>query len=49
MVTVVLTDLGDDRTEMLFQQRGGHLTAAGYEGAKGGWSRFFDRVAERLA
>jgi uncharacterized protein YndB with AHSA1/START domain len=49
VVTVVLTDLGDDRTEMLFEQRGGHMTAAGYERARTGWSSFFDRVAERLA
>ena len=48
LVTVVLTDLGDGRTEMLFQQRG-RMTAEQYERAGGGWSTFFDRIAERLA
>jgi uncharacterized protein YndB with AHSA1/START domain len=48
LVTVVLTDLGDGRTEMLFQQRGS-LPAEVYEAAGEGWSGFFDRIAERLA
>jgi uncharacterized protein YndB with AHSA1/START domain len=48
LVTVVLTDLGDGRTEMLFQQRGA-LPAEVYERAGQGWSSFFDRIAERLA
>ena len=48
LVTVVLTDLGDGRTEMLFQQRG-HMTPEQYERAGQGWSGFFDRMAERLA
>ena len=48
LVTVVLTDLGDGRTEMLFQQRG-RMSAEQYERAGQGWSSFFDRVAERLA
>jgi uncharacterized protein YndB with AHSA1/START domain len=48
LVTVILTDLGDGRTEMLFQQRGG-LPAEVYERAGQGWSAFFDRIAERLA
>jgi uncharacterized protein YndB with AHSA1/START domain len=48
LVIVVLTDLGDGRTEMHFQQRGGGLDPAGYERAKSGWGGFFDRVAERL-
>ncbi|SRR6266508_1182786 len=48
LVTVVLTDLGDGRTEMLFQQRG-QLTPEQYEYTKGGWSAFFDRIAEHLA
>lgn len=47
VVTVVLTDLGDGRTEMLFQQRG-RMTPEQYEEAGGGWSTFFDRIAERL-
>ena len=49
LVTVVLTDLGDGRTEMRFEQRGGTLPPEGYERAAEGWSGFFDRVAERLA
>jgi uncharacterized protein YndB with AHSA1/START domain len=48
IVIVVLTDLGDGRTEMHFEQRGGGLTAKGYEQAGQGWSKFFDRIAERL-
>jgi uncharacterized protein YndB with AHSA1/START domain len=47
LVTVVLTDLGDGRTEMLFEQRD-HMSAEQYERAMEGWSGFFDRIAERL-
>jgi uncharacterized protein YndB with AHSA1/START domain len=49
LVIVVLTDLGDGRTEMHLQQRGGGLSAEEYERAGQGWSSFFDRIAERLA
>jgi uncharacterized protein YndB with AHSA1/START domain len=49
VVTVVLTDLGDGRTEMLFEQRGGGLPPEGYEHAKAGWGTFFTRLDERLA
>lgn len=42
VVTVVLTDLGDGRTEMQLQQR-----AEMYKAAGDGWGRFFDRLAER--
>jgi uncharacterized protein YndB with AHSA1/START domain len=48
LVTVVLTDLGDGRTEMAFEQRG-QMSAEQYERAGEGWSGFFDRIAERLA
>jgi uncharacterized protein YndB with AHSA1/START domain len=48
VVTVVLIDLGDDRTEMRFEQRGG-MTPEEYERAGRGWTGFFDRIAERLA
>jgi uncharacterized protein YndB with AHSA1/START domain len=48
LVTVVLTDIGDDRTEMLFEQRG-RMSAEEYERAGQGWSTFFDRIAEHLA
>ncbi|MGH3084614.1 MAG: SRPBCC family protein [Gaiellaceae bacterium] len=49
LVIVVLTDLGDGRTEMHLQQRGGGLSAKEYARAAQGWSSFFDRIAERLA
>jgi uncharacterized protein YndB with AHSA1/START domain len=48
VVTVVLTDLGDGRTEMLFKQRG-NLPPDVYARAETGWNGFFDRIAERLA
>jgi uncharacterized protein YndB with AHSA1/START domain len=48
VVSVVLTDLGDGRTELLFEQRG-HMGPEQYERAKQGWGSFFDRIAERLA
>ena len=48
LVTVVLTDLGDGRTEMHFQQRG-RMSAEQYERAGEGWSSFFDRIAQHLA
>ena len=47
LVTVVLADLGDGRTEMRFEQRGERPPGA-YERTKAGWSKFFDRIAERL-
>jgi|SRR5215207_490419 len=48
LVTVVLADLGDGRTEMRFEQRGG-MRPEEYERAKTGWGTFFDRIDERLA
>jgi uncharacterized protein YndB with AHSA1/START domain len=48
LVTVVLTDLGDGRTEMHLEQRGG-MTDEQYDAAKRGWGGFFDRMDERLA
>lgn len=48
LVTVVLTDLGDGRTEMRFEQRG-HMRPEDYRRAGQGWGTFFDRIAERLA
>jgi uncharacterized protein YndB with AHSA1/START domain len=47
LVTVVLTDVGDGRTKMHFEQRGG-MRPEDYERAKNGWGSFFDRIAERL-
>jgi uncharacterized protein YndB with AHSA1/START domain len=49
MIIVDLTDLGDGRTEMRFQQRGGGLSPEEYKRAGAGWSGFFDRLAERVA
>jgi uncharacterized protein YndB with AHSA1/START domain len=48
LVTVVLTDLGDGRTEMYFEQRG-HMTPEQYGYAEQGWGTFFARINERLA
>jgi len=48
LITVVFTDLGDGRTETLFQQRG-RMSAEQYQRAGEGWSSFFDRIAEHLA
>jgi uncharacterized protein YndB with AHSA1/START domain len=48
LVTVVITDLGDARTEMWVEQRG-WMTPEAYEHAKQGWGGFFDRIDERLA
>ena len=46
--TVVLTDTGDGRTDMLFTQIG-PLPPEQLEPARKGWSRFFERIGERLA
>jgi uncharacterized protein YndB with AHSA1/START domain len=48
LIVVVLTDLGDGRTEMQFEQRG-LMSPEEYERAGSGWSTFFDRIDERLA
>ena len=48
LVTVELTELGGERTEMRFEQRG-PLPPEATDAAKRGWSSFFDRVEERLA
>jgi uncharacterized protein YndB with AHSA1/START domain len=48
LVTVVLSDLGDGRTQMDFEQRG-YLTPEQYEFTKQGWAGFFDRIEQRLA
>jgi uncharacterized protein YndB with AHSA1/START domain len=47
LVIVVLKDLGDGRTEMLFEQRG-RMSAEQYKRAGEGWGGFFDRMAERV-
>ena len=48
LVTVVLTDLGDGRTEMHFEQRGG-MSPEQYERAGQGWGAFFERMEQDLA
>ena len=48
LVTVVLTDLGDGRTEMRFEQRG-HQRPDEYDHTQQGWGAFFARLDERLA
>ena len=47
-VVVVLTDLGDDRTEMVVEQHG-TMPPEAYDASRNGWGIFFDRMAERLA
>jgi uncharacterized protein YndB with AHSA1/START domain len=49
VVVVVLTDLGDGRTEMLMEQRGGNLTPEQYRAAGQGWGGFFDTMERQLA
>jgi uncharacterized protein YndB with AHSA1/START domain len=48
LVTVILTDLGNDRTEMRFQQRG-RMRPEQYRAAEKGWGTFFDRIAARVS
>jgi uncharacterized protein YndB with AHSA1/START domain len=48
LVIVMLTDLGNGRTEMLFEQRGS-MSPEQYDRATEGWGGFFDRMDERLA
>jgi uncharacterized protein YndB with AHSA1/START domain len=48
LVTVVLTDLGEGRTEMRFEQRG-HMSPEQYDRSEEGWGIFFDRIDARLA
>jgi uncharacterized protein YndB with AHSA1/START domain len=48
LITVVLVDLGDGLTEMLFRQRGS-MSGPEYERAARGWSSFFDHMAKGLA
>ena len=48
LIVVVLTDLGDGRTEMVVEQHG-TLPPEAYEATRNGWGAFLDRMAERLA
>ena len=47
LIIVVLTDLGDGRTEMRVQQHG-RMSAEQYRRAEKGWGVFLDRMAEHL-
>ena len=47
LVTVQLTDLGDGRTKMHFEQRGRQHPDE-YDRAKSGWGTFFARIDTRL-
>ncbi len=49
IMTVTLTALAADRTQMVFEQGGAHLTPAQIRAAGSGWGTFFDRMAERVA
>ena len=49
LITVVLSELDSERTEMRMTQTGGHMPPESYERAKQGWGTFFDRLDERLA
>ena len=48
LVTVILRDLGDGRTEMAFHQGRG-MSPGAYERAGRGWMGFFDAIDARLA
>lgn len=48
VVTATFTELGDRSTEVVFQQRGGNLTAEQYAAAEDGWEAFFDTLAHHL-
>jgi uncharacterized protein YndB with AHSA1/START domain len=48
LVIVVLSDLGDGRTEMLVEQHG-TMPPEAYDAARNGWGVFLDRMAQRLA
>lgn len=48
-VTVTFTEGARGTTDMLFQQRGGHLTPEQYAAAEDGWDAFFDALVDRLA
>lgn len=47
VISVDFVDLGDGRTEMRFEQRG-PMPEEQVRAAGAGWSKFFDRIAERL-
>ncbi len=48
MVTTTLTDLGDGKTQVVYQQSG-HLPAEQYPMIEQGVNGFYDRLAEHLA
>jgi hypothetical protein len=48
LIVVVLTDLGDGRTEMVLEQHG-RMPPDAYDATRNGWGAFLDRIAARLA
>lgn len=48
-VTATFTERRGGTTELVFQQRGGNLTAEQYAAAEDGWEAFFDALVARLA
>jgi uncharacterized protein YndB with AHSA1/START domain len=46
--TVTFAEIAGGRTEMVFEQRGDHMDAAGYEQARQGWLVFFDALQAGL-
>jgi uncharacterized protein YndB with AHSA1/START domain len=48
LASVLLTDLGDGRTQMRFEQRG-YMRPDEYDRAQSGWGGFFARIDARLA
>ena len=48
VVIVELTEVAG-QTEMVFQQRGGHLSDEEYGRAQAGWGGFFDALSQTLS
>jgi uncharacterized protein YndB with AHSA1/START domain len=48
LITVVLIELDDGRTEMRLEQRG-HMSPEEYDRSRRGWGTFFTRLDDRLA
>jgi uncharacterized protein YndB with AHSA1/START domain len=49
LLTFTLTELGPDRTELVFRQSGGTMSDEEYEQAREGSSSFLDAMAEVIA
>jgi uncharacterized protein YndB with AHSA1/START domain len=48
LITVILTELDEGRTEMRLEQRG-HMSPEEYDRSRRGWGTFFTRLDDRLA